>query len=315
MYNHLSYANRITIHALLGQNLNQTQIAETIDVCRSTISRELKRCPGRAYDPDIAHRHATQRRSRASSVPRKLTDEVWRVFLVKVESYGSLLSAAHELPVGKTALYNRAWRDASAGSHQKPPRPRRAAKGRMPHKLMSFGVGRYKRRRSAKLSAMWAASPIARRPAIVARRGRFGDWEADTMDWGEGQKSLTMLERKSGLVRLSLLPAFSADAMMRAMFRALRGMPAKTITSDRGSEFARWRQVKKTTGAKFYASDAGCPWQRGAVEQMNGLVRRMAMADIAECGLKEALRRAQKRINTRPTPRLQWRSPAEVFRP
>lgn len=315
MHTHLSRDDRAIIGIMLEQNCALWQIADRIGCCRSTIWRELKRRrPGRAYDPLAAHRDAEKKRRQASSVPRKMTPAIWRAFLRKMDEYGSLLSAAHELPVGKTTLYNWTWKDAAAGSHSSPPRPRREAKSRLPHKLMSFGVGRYKKRRSAKLAAMWAATPICERPDIVNRRGRFGDIETDTMDWSAHGKSLTILDVKSGRVWLDALPTYSADAVAKVINRRLRGLSVKTITSDRGSEYARYRGVEAKQGAKWYVGDAGCPWQRGAVEQMNGLVRRMAQSEIAEYGLAKALRRAQKRINHRPTPRLKFRSPAQVLR-
>ena len=131
------------------------------------------------------------------------------------------------------------------------------------------------------------------------------------MYWQKRVMSLSLRERKSGYVRLFLLPNYSADETAKRIIHLLRGLPAHTMTSDGGWEFVRWRKVEKALGIKWYVSDPGRPQQRGGVEQMNGLVRRMVNRDLHRYGLPKALRRAEKILNHRPTPRLQFRTPAQ----
>ena len=315
MHTHLSRDDRITIHALRRRGIPLGEIAEDIGKSRSTIYRELARCPGRYYDPHAAHARAKMKRRRASCAPRKMTRSAWRHCCKMLRRHKSAWSAAQteSFPVCATTFYKWLWRAGCAGSHMKPRRPRKTMMLHAPHKWMSFGPGHYRKRPKDKRFAMMRdAAPIALRPAIVERRGRFGDWEADTMHWGSTM-SLTLRERKSGVVLLAVLPERSAAAAAKLIIRMLRGLPAKTITSDGGWEFRHWRLVEKALGAKWYVCDPGRPQQRGGVEHANGIVRRMARADVAECGLRTALRRAQKIINHRPTKRLQSRTPAEVL--
>ncbi len=64
-YNQLTQCQRYQIQALLKSDHNQMEIAETIEVHKSTISRELKRNQGqRGYRPRQAHQKAINRRKR-----------------------------------------------------------------------------------------------------------------------------------------------------------------------------------------------------------------------------------------------------------
>lgn len=311
MHNHLSRDDRSTIGELLRQNLSQRQIAEEIGVSVSTISRELRRDGLRTYCPEVAHHRAVVRRRVASSQPRKLDEKVLREFFKLMERYRSVHSAAHFLPVGKSALYNWLWRDGCEGSHMKPHRPRKKKRLSAPHCWMQHGVGKYGRRpKDGRFAMMKDAASIASRPEIVDAEGRIGDWEADTMFWSGNRMSLTLLERKSGYVRLMLMPEKSAVSVAAHIVKKLRGLPAHTITSDGGWEFSQWLRVEKT-GAKWYVCDAGRPQQRGKVEQKNGSVRRLVEQDIGRYGLAGALRRTEWILNHRPTARLQNRTPAQ----
>jgi IS30 family transposase len=71
-YTQLTQGQRYQIKALLKTGRNQREIAEAIEVHKSTISRELRRNRGqRGYRPKQAHRMAIERRGQA----RKRIDE------------------------------------------------------------------------------------------------------------------------------------------------------------------------------------------------------------------------------------------------
>ena len=64
-YNQLTQCQRYQIHALLKSERNQTEIAETVGVHKSTICREVRRNRGqRGYRPKQAHQKAVNRRKR-----------------------------------------------------------------------------------------------------------------------------------------------------------------------------------------------------------------------------------------------------------
>ena len=54
--------------------------------------------------------------------------------------------------------------------------------------------------------------------------------------------------------------------MAKAIIAALSEFPqeaVKTITCDRGSEFACWREIEKTLSCDMYFADPYCAWQKG----------------------------------------------------
>ena len=45
----------------------------------------------------------------------------------------------------------------------------------------------------------------------------------------------------------------------------------KTITRDRGTEFASWLQIEERLHCEVYFADPYCAWQKGAIENLNGV--------------------------------------------
>ena len=55
----------------------------------------------------------------------------------------------------------------------------------------------------------------------------------------------------------------------------------KSITPDRGSEFALYRELSAAAGTvPFYFADPHAPWQCGANENPNGRIKRMTAQGI-----------------------------------
>src|SRR6185503_20751152 len=81
---------------------------------------------------------------------------------------------------------------------------------------------------------------IDERPKIVASKGRFGDWEVDTIVGARHKGGiLCAVERKSKLTRLRKLATKAAGEMKDNCIGLLAPMAAKvhTITVDNGIEF------------------------------------------------------------------------------
>ena len=55
---------------------------------------------------------------------------------------------------------------------------------------------------------------------------------------------------------------------------ALPAKARRTITHDNGGEFARHETVTAATGVRAFFCDPHSPWQRGGIENANGLLRR-----------------------------------------
>ncbi len=66
------------------------------------------------------------------------------------------------------------------------------------------------------------------------------------------------------------------------MIQQLRSLPSparKTITFDRGTEFARYSLLRHQLGMESYFCSLQAPWQKGSVENTNGRLRRFLPPD------------------------------------
>ena len=77
---HLTYAERCQIHALRKSGHSNGAIARQLGRDRTTVWREVRRNSGkRGYRHGQAQGKAEGRRSAASSVPRRMTPDLWRM--------------------------------------------------------------------------------------------------------------------------------------------------------------------------------------------------------------------------------------------
>ena len=153
--------------------------------------------------------------------------------------------------------------------------------------------------------------PVHMQPII----GDGGDWEGDTVAGKTGRACLvTLVDRKSRFATGGKADKKNACEVNRVMIRALQGLPVKTITPDRGKEFARHAEVTSVLQAPFYFPEPHQPWQRGSNENTNGLLREyfpkgQDLTDIAEDHILEFF----DELNKRPRKCLGYRTPYEVF--
>jgi transposase, IS30 family len=146
-----------------------------------------------------------------------------------------------------------------------------------------------------------------------------GHWEGDLI-LGTGNASAigTLVERSTRFTILLHLPNdHSAEEVAKAMITAMGDLPdhlRRSITWDRGSELARWRDIQIALDTPLFFCDPHSPWQRGSNENTNRLLRHWFAkgTDLSVHGPAE-LRRVQGLLNTRPRPTLGLRTPAQAL--
>ena len=86
---------------------------------------------------------------------------------------------------------------------------------------------------------------------------------------------LSAVERKSKLTRLRKLTTKAAAEMKHHSIELLGPLAAKvhTITVDNGKEFCEHEQIAAGLQARIYFAHPYSSWERGLVENTNGLVR------------------------------------------
>ena len=166
-----------------------------------------------------------------------------------------------------------------------------------------------------------AKSPTApvldKRPKIVANKGRFGDWEADTIIGARHKGGiLSVVERKSKLTRLRKLQSKAAAEMRYTSVELLGPLAAKvhTITVDNGKEFCEHELIAKKLKTRIYFAHPYASWERGLNENTNGLVRQYfpKKYDFSKI-TNEELQRVEDLLNNRPRKTLGYRTPNQVF--
>lgn len=156
------------------------------------------------------------------------------------------------------------------------------------------------------------------RPNIVQERGRIGDWESDSVASKDNLAGInTILERKTGIVCITRLKDKTAEATVFAIESRVRHLPKelkRTMTFDNGSENQKWDEFQARTRMTPYFAHAYHFWERGANENVNGLIRDFfpKKTDFRSISDHE-LQAVEDNLNNRPRKRLNWLTPLEAL--
>lgn len=320
-YCHLTIDERCCIFRFKKSGMGIRQIAKALKRSPSTISRELKRntqeaedknsdCP---YNPAEAQKHYHERRENCH---RK------NMITAELESYIREKIKEHWSP---DQISNRSCDDIN---HM----PSTSTIYRYIHKNRIHNVcmrhlrrkGTFKRPAETRGKFNDKGRTIRKRPKEVYKREELGHWEGDTVESGRNdhkRKSkycfVTLAERKSRKYIAVLVPTRTAADVTPAIINALKDFPdemVKTITFDRGKEFARYEEIEEALNCKTYFCDPYCAWQKGTNENTNGLFREFYPKgmDLSEADEKE-VEHYLELINNRPRKCLNYKTPNEVF--
>ena len=308
---HLNREQRYKILGLLCSRYTQAQIADIIGCSQSTVSREIKRNGSRGkYGAEAAHRKAVARK-KTSHCHKKYDGYDWRIVDASIRSFMSpqqvrwrcrligLKCPCEEL------IYRHIWEDKRHGGDLykclRHKNKKHASRGRK---------NDYRGRIVGLVS-------IDKRPAIVDKKERFGDLEVDLVIGKDHKgKLLTINDRATNQSWIRKIGSKNSDEVAAAIVETLlpyKGL-LKTITSDNGREFADHVIVAKALGIKYYFAHPYHSWERGANENMNGLIRQFIpkgakIEDVDE----RYIRWIENNLNNRPRKRLDYLTPNEYL--
>ena len=158
--------------------------------------------------------------------------------------------------------------------------------------------------------------PIEQRPAVVASRERIGDWEMDTVH-GRGKACVvTVVERKTGLVRIGPIQRATKELTLDGTVKLLwpERQRVKTITADNGTEFHNYQELETILGTEVYFATPHHAWERGTNENTNGLIRQYLPKGMNLSRLsQQQCDRIAERLNNRPRLRLGFKTPNEAY--
>ena len=286
---------------------SQKEIAEATGFSQGTVSKELMRNRGqKGYRPKQAQRKATARKKAKHSRPRLIEGNLRKEIDVRLERKHSpeQISGALRLEgirVSHETIYSYIMRDKAAG-------------GTLYKNLRINGKRRYRRRiKSARVGKIIERVGIEERPKIVDTRSRYGDWEVDLIEGSKGSGFLLSLyERKSRLGKLIYLADKSSESTARAIVETLADYKVMTLTYDNGLEFSRHAEISRALHASGYFCAPYHSWEKGGVENYNGLVRQYFPKGSSFMGITaEQLQWVENEINQRPRKILGYSSPSD----
>jgi len=289
---------------------SQTEIAQELEVHKSTISRELRRNTGeRGYRPKQAEEKALTRRAYATP-KKRIAAETWKMVEEKLredwspEQVSGWLEKHQEIRISHEWIYQHILVDQQA-------------KGDLYTHLRQHGKRRKRYGKYDRRGNLPNRVSIEERPQIVAQRERLGDWEVDTLV-GKGHRGalVSLVERKSRYTLLQPVTQRLASLVADATISLLQPFTdfVHTITGDNGKEFAEHVRIAETLKANFYFAHPYSAWERGTNENTNGLVRQYfpKKTDFSKVILPET-KLVVDRLNQRPRKCLDFKTPFEVF--
>ncbi len=308
-YRRVTREDRLLIKAYLDLGLNQAAIASKTGFSRSTISREINRNSGlRGYRLKQAQRLCEERQSYRFR-PKKMTEAMVARVREKIELKWSPEQISNRLKeeglpsVSSETIYQFIYRDTESGGQlwRNLRRSHRRRKPRFP--------------RPDRRGTIHCVASIHDRPKQADRRKKRGHWERDTM-LGKNRKTgiLVLTDRKSRFNVFKKLNRRKAVIVTQKTIVALKNLPVRSITNDRGHEFNDAGKLEKKMNVTVYFCDPYSSYQRGSNENRIGVLRQYLPkgSDLSNLHWKQ-LKKIEFEMNNRPMKCLDWRTPYEVM--
>jgi len=311
---HLTQEQRYTICSMKKQGYKQKDIAIAIEKDKSVISRELKRnCDKRSgeYKSDLAQKKYIERQK---TKPKKIR------FTQSVEQFVNHWLSQDYSPeqiVGRAKI-----KGIECVSHERIYQyvwyNKKQEKGKL-YEHLRHKQKRYRKRGSSKDSRGCIKNriDISMRAAIVDKKERLGDLEIDTII-GQNHKGalLTINDRVSSFVWIEKLESKDAKILSKKAIEKLTPNIRwlHSITSDNGKEFAEHEIIAKKIKIDFFFAKPYSPWERGANENTNGLIRQyFPKGSSFENITNQQIIDVQNKLNNRPRKKLGFLTPYEFL--
>lgn len=305
-YTHFTTVERGKLEGFLALGMSCRKISLLLDKHHSSIARELARNKNNnTYYAEIAEKQSVQRRKNTNKHYKASKENITLIEekLALTWSPEQISNTVLRGQISFKSIYLWIYAGLVKTNNLEELRHKgRKRKGAEKRGIFSNGVS------------------ISERPKNVKTREEFGHFEADSMVSSRGESKgvfSTFIERKSRLY-IAYLGKDRTSATMEEAIKYLHSVlpngSLKSITVDRGKEFACHEKIKQELGVPLYFADAYAPWQRGSNENGNGLLREFypKQTDLAQVPLEELIQNLEL-INKRPRKCLGWKSAREVF--
>lgn len=310
-YHQLTREERYIITGLRVAGFSQAEIARRMGRSPSTLCRELQRNRTRhdgMYRAEKAQKYAMARRRRARrrswfSTGQWIQIDAWLRQRWSPEQISGHLLVSGQWRISHETIYRHILWDKKVGGTL--------------YKSMRIMAKRFRKRYNSKDSRGVLAGKrhISERDPAIEQRLHGGHWEGDTVIGGDRHHSiLTFLERRSGYAVIRKLRARTADQVTQASCVAMSEHTFHTLTLDNGTEFHDYKKLEARFPVTCYFATPYHSWERGANENLNGLIRQYLPKGVCMSKLTQAeCDWIANELNTRPRKRLNFKTPKEIY--
>ena len=278
-YKRLNRDHRIEIEKQIALGKNNKQIASTLSVHPSTISRELKRVKNEPYDnlkAEVNYVHnLLEKRLGTSKInsnpklknfvysqlelhwsPKQISDALKQFY-----PFDPTMQISHE------SIYYHIYIQ-----------PKKEVEKLLISQLRQKRKYRGNTRRGTdKRTTIKDPIRIDERPAEVLTREIPGHWEGDLV-LGKNRESAigTLVERTTRFLIIVPLKKRDSTTVRKAFEKEFRKLPDNlklSLTYDNGTEMAQHKTFTKNSKVKVYFAHPYSPWERPTNENTNGLIR------------------------------------------
>jgi IS30 family transposase len=314
-YTHLSLFERQRLFEWYHREKRSIrEIGRLLGRSHSTISREIRRNMSNyyvpTYYPNVAHRYYQVKVRKRVKRPRLKTIEMQRHVSEKLKAgwtpeviSGRLKKEKSAVYVNHESIYQYIYKEARELIQYLPRKHKKRRK--------KYPVRKYAEKTSHKTS-------ILERPESINNRSEAGHWESDTVECKTRKGGLNVvLERTFRLIRITKLPSKKSIDTKNALKQKLSKLPGsfvKSVTYDNGPENARHIETNSDLSCESYFCQPYHSWEKGAVEQVNGLIRRFLPkgTDISNIH-HSSIRKIENLLNNRPRKCLGYKTPNEAY--
>ena len=307
MTKNINFRERSIIECMLKSAYKLIEISRCIGRSYKTIKREVGRCFTGNYNAHLAQQNAAIKMSRAQHftlstatknyIDHHLIENKWSPMIISKRLFLEGLQV-----VSHSYIYQYIATDKKQGGNL--------------YQHLTHAEG-YSHNRGYKGSIENRVS-IHERPLIANDRQRVGDVEIDLIvsPKNQGASIISVVDRKSRYCALTKTNNKTKERVAKKVVDQCNNIAfaVQTITSDNGTEFSAHENIANTLKVGYYFADPYASYQRGSIEQLNGLVRRFIPKGTAINTIDDlTIKMVEDKLNKRPRKVLEWKSPIEYL--
>lgn len=311
-YTHIKKAERIEIAFLLKKGYGVRDAAAALKRGVGTISDEIRQNSVKGvYDPEKAQHKAYVKRLYSKYQGMKIVGdkELWNYVEEKLRKDWSPEEISGRLKHVDTHLTYASTRVVYKFVY--------SIYGRALERCLRYKGKKRKPKGRAKVTQLENRVFIEKRPKIIDKRKRFGDWEGDFIVSGKNGSGVLLVlhERKARYTIIRKIVSRSS-ALVNRYISEMFGIVIyfNSLTLDNDIVFRKHEELSELLGKPVYFCHPYHSWEKGGVENTNKLIRQYVPkgSDISQYTDRE-IQTIEDKLNNRPRKCLRYNTPLEVM--